>query len=356
MEYNWTENDIKIRVERLQQLYDQTADEEEKKIIESQINFAKRAFRHIHTTYRQPSALEAYGDIKKWNLKCRFVWDPILTFLENSVGDYQTGGFSKMKLSDEDIMQLTHDFYKTLPKEFYEQYLKDYVQRKDHIRFRSSNNGHYYLGFSWYFPSLGENFAEIIRTRTISDVFTSIHENGHFLWARYNPKVYIANGYIHEVIPYTMELLASEYLANILGKDAPSCTGLYHKGKLKQARTWKEFYDILKAEEDIGEIKSKQDLLKAAELAGVKTSRLPSLLNLEANDNEHIIMGYIYAMELYTLYKKDPEYATKIMQKMMMDDTVEFGDSIKMLEDLGLHANEHSKEFHEGMILTFKQD
>lgn len=356
MEYNWEDIDIKNRIDKLKLLYNSTNNQEQKEIIKSQIDYTNKFFEHLQTNYRQPRIFEAYQDLKEYVYNEAFSWDPIYNFIDNIDG-FSLVTPSSIEMSNDELITITHDFYKTLSPDIYNAYLKFYNMRYDHVKFASRSTIEGSFGYTYLFPTLKEYYEFISRNGTICDIFTSIHESGHIIWGVLNDNyVWKSNNYIEELIPIAMELISSDYLKKDFDDQPLRYTALIHGDIAQNVFKWDCFMDLLAIEQDkYGKFKNTHQLTRASKELELSRKELKGLLNLVDFPEMYRIIPYIYAIELYYLYKEDPEYACSIMKKIILDNTKEPNESIAMLENLGLNANKHSKDYHESLVLSLKK-
>ena len=356
MEYNWEDKDIKAKLDKLNLLYNSTNNQEQKEIIKAQIDYVNKFSNHLQANYRQPKMFEAYNYLKKYVHNESFAWEPIYNFIDNIDG-FSLIAPSHLEISNDDLIAITHDFYKTLSPDIYNAYLKFYSMRHDHVRFDNRKTTEGSFGYTYLFPSLEEYYVFIGRNETICDIFTSIHESGHIIWGILNDNyVMESNAYIEELIPITMELISSDYLKNEFNNQPLRYLGLIHGDIAQNVFKWNCFMNLLAEEKNkYGNFKNTYQLIKAGKNLELNKKELKEMLNLVSFPEMYRIIPYIYAIELYYLYKQDPEYACSIIKKIMLDNTKDKERSIIMLEDLGLSANKHSKDYHESLVLALKK-
>ena len=351
MDYFWNENTIKNKVNRLRDLYNKTSSFEEKRNIMEQINYINNFNRHISANYRQPKLLEAYIEIKKYIESEKFSVDYLKKFYNIVKGNYEFITPEGNKISNDEIVSMMYDFYNTMPDKLKEAFINNFEKIKTHVKFENPGSYDYAYGYTITIPSIKENFMSIQKCGGVSDIFTAIHEMGHSIFSDLNLKSkFSINGYKLELFPETLELIAGDYLEKYYGDDARKIITGSHGLRIIENNSWINFMNLLQLEREFGgKYKSAKDIINAGEIAGYSRNEVSSICNLEMFPEMHEQLSYIFAIELYYLYKEDPEKFEDVIIKISNFNNDDAVDTINYIETLGIIPNKHSNEFHNSM-------
>lgn len=351
VKYNWTIYDIE---ERLQKLYILLKKEKNPKKIEIiQFDILKlqgKIERYFDTDiYDQEKLLTEY-EYRKDGYKLISFLKPDFVEFERITSDLIVApSLTNTSLSKRDILDLTHDFYKSLNRFFFGNFMKSYARRYDHIKF-NNNNEDLYHGATTNILSQKESFIEINRENNLSDVITTIHEYMHAISALINPFHYISNKWIFtELDTSFMELIAADYLESIFkNNNGPILKAYTHMGMASDVADLVDTFKLINYEDELkSNFSNNKQLKTAAKIACDLTGEeLEDMIFQEDTQPETYVISYIFAIELYDLYKQDKEKALSILRKIIEMNGYTLEDYYKELKKLQLLPNQHMLSYH----------
>ena len=228
-------------------------------------------------------------------------------------------------LTNNDLLELTHDFFKNATsKEIYQLFLKLYRQRKNAYFV----DGQYELSFyadCMYLPFDKSFYLRIEKRNEFADVATMAHEYGHgiqFL-TNYSGTLLTSLYAFHELISTFFELLCTEYYTKdtTLGKKAIASNCEFWDVTCENAFLLNKELQILKSiktysNNDTNDIKTFFEFLTKHS----NTKELEEIIGVHPSYDFIYIIGYIFAIELYLIYKENPDYAFYLLKKIMVID------------------------------------
>lgn len=228
--YHWDIYKILEKIECLERLWQQEQDAQKRKLIRYDIlllkNYVDEYF-EADIPEEIPKLLNCYEYLKEELAESSFFWDEFINFCKIVSKGIKTDyvvmpEVPKMFLSKDDILSLTHDFYKNLNPFFFSNFMKNFYRRFDHVNFATKSMDNY-SGFSLCLSYRNESFIEIIGQNTIEDVLISIHEFEHATHNSINSDHFFnQNTLFIEIDTLFMELIAQDYLRSFTNnKDIP---------------------------------------------------------------------------------------------------------------------------------------
>ena len=354
LKYNWTIDDLKNRYYKLLQLQRKEKNPDILLQINTDIYYLKKEIDDMESKSQDsmPNLLTKYGTIKASINDSRFLYTDIKDFYEliaTSVG--HTPDLKQMSLSKDDILDLTHDFYKhCLDKFFFHNFLKYCRKRYNHVTFIPKFDNSKLLGKSIGISALEEIFISLRRNDTIDDILTVIHEFEHGVSMSINyAHLCDANLTFCEIDTIFMEMIGADYLENIFqNNQAFLAKAARHEGYYCMANTLVSALDLVKAEEDYykdGYTCNKHLKESAKKHCRLISEEVDSIIQHEELQYDYVI-SYIFAVELYKMYQEDRDKALYYLRKLILLDCkneLEYYNSIKRM---GLIPNQHMREYH----------
>lgn len=345
--YNWTADDLINKLNYLKLTLQETDNIEEKNEIMNNIeiisNYLASQF-NFDNGYT-PKMLDMYKRDKKIFQRLNFIWNDIenFCFYTDLVG---TPTYTKRcDLSKEDILDLTHEFYKkTFDKYFYGNFMKNFY-RKDHIIFSRYDDDTECRGETInIFPSK-ESFIKINRDFTHEDLIATIHEYMHATSFSINQNHFNSQKNIYtEIETLLVELLACDYFESIFKDDKMNNLKiLIHNWCCYQEKQALDKIKLIKKESLLKEYSFNRVLKLGARLCNIDSEYLEELLN---ESNEKIQVSYLFTIEFYKLFKEDKEKALNILKKFIMINLDNEKDYYFNLKNFGIIPNYSIKDVH----------
>ena len=354
--YNWSYYDIEDRLKLLHQIDTTKLNAKELEMLDKTILYSEESLEEelngeFYDDYL--GMVELYSMLKV-RLECyEFAFPMIKNFFRlTKKYTYDIPMPRTNSLSKNDLLTLCHDFYKFIGGDFYKTFLKNY--KSHHIRFSNSaidDNAGYTLNI----PYLKEAFISITRDYTLNDLITVIHEYEHTNQLQLNPKKIISNTYLYRELDTSfMELVALDYFDKLLNNDDNKrILAINHIEIIKRCEALCDAINLFETERklniDILDIKELKDM--ASDYCDIPDFFLDCTLNEAFNClPETYVIGYIFAIELYYLYQKDPEKALYHLQKFIMTNLKDEYSYFQLLQKLGLNPNENTLNYQNEMI------
>lgn len=245
------------------------------------------------------------------------------------------------------IMSFIHDFFNSLDKEFAGEFNKIFRERNYNTRFTKTRS------FSCYIPTLKYSYLNIAKNNTIDDFLNSVHEYSHGIADR----IYYRGDYSFypfiELLPMFMELIASDYLIEHY-LDFEYNVGMALLAECKKILGYAKELSIESAyfanREDIS---SKSKVIKQISASTGKTKKyVENMFKTPAIEKFTYTIPYMTIIELYYLYKLDPEYALYLIKIILKMEDVE--NYNVFLQDKGIILNQHAKEYTLKLVESVK--
>ena len=163
----------------------------------------------------------------KDNLCQKYEYEKILvqenSFLIPTYKDYQeTTEFisyprkiKNISLSKDDLLDLTHDFYKSLNSYFFHYFYKTFKDRYHNFRFNNEENNEH-DGYTLIYEYLNKIYINVTRYGNIGDFVTTVHEYAHATSYQINSEHTLYNKILlNEADSIFLELLATDYYYKI---------------------------------------------------------------------------------------------------------------------------------------------
>jgi len=364
--YNWTVDTLIGKLKLIEKLIQNETDPEKLKALQYDYYTLQN---HIdeyfnQTTEENLKLLESYDYFKDNLTQIDFLWDAFKRFYETVNYPIETPELKRYSLSKDDILSITHDFYKSLNNSFFCNFMKNFCRRNDHVVFRSMPQKILYTGESITLPSLKETYIEIYRNFTAEDIITTIHEYSHATSVSINPKhLYLTKSLYTEIDSLFMELIASDYLETLF-KDGSS-TILKAEGLNEQcshADDISAIIDLINAEQFTINGYTSNKLLKSIAKKHCKLypEELEEILNNSGPSQSLYLTSYMFAISLYKIYKEDKEKALYYLKKIILLECSNERQYYSNIRKFGIIPNDGLYEFQkqvqkEAQILTRKK-
>ena len=307
---------------------------------------------------------EEYQKVKIDIERIDFFWDDFKKFIDLTTPCLpELPKEPNIQLSNNDILTLTHDFFKTLTPIFYDNFMKYFEESRKNIFFRPKKKG-YDEGDAYFIKSLNIKCSIINRTYTINDLLTNIHESCHITSdlicdTHLSKKKYLFN----EIDPIFMELIASNFITKMTNNDAGILSRAHlHNYYSGLAINTRDKISLFEYEQQLpnGFINNNQLNAFATEKLFITKKELHDILSIPNNEDEAYLISYIYAVELYELYMLDPEKALSYLESIIYLSSTSSYYFYENIKQIGITPNENMQAYHqnlqkEAMILSKKR-
>ena len=264
-----------------------------------------------------------------------------------NVVDYKKrfdGAESKFKFTDEEMLDLVHDMFKSTNKKVYDIYCLLDKKRDKSIKFipdKPSNQGSHF-----WFQYIDDRFIEVGKDGDMElSLSTLAHEAGHFVGSVVNEARYNTNGSYDEIESLFFELVAYDYFADTLYKD-------YYDDAMRSTfeRYASDANGILITRNVTDEFFNNFTRVKdpyAYYEALINSNSRFSHMDLFKDVN--YTFSYITALELFEIYKEDKDLAIDILFRIMSENRSK-SEVSKITDnvDLNSHLDKHIKRLYLG--------
>lgn len=265
-------------------------------------------------------------------------------------------------LSDEELLMLIHDLFKNYMNDhFYNIFLEDFKLRSELVHILS-NNCKLAHPETIHLEFQNENHIILPKNNNIYDVANLAHEYGHVIQFKMNIHKNIFNSLsiFSEIISIFFELLMEDYLCEL--KEFKQIASIDRKiNYICKYDNIYCTYELFKLYCYWGYINKKNNLNKAKILFERKFNKIAKLIliddinNLifEENNLESLeyALSYILAIELFMLYKKDPELGLYKLEKLINLSLNQKRDKYyQEILNLGIIPNDNIEQYREYII------
>ena len=346
MQYNWSKYNLLDRLDELERLK-KSAKRKERIIINQNIDFLKDNIDELNNNVRDDlSYLERLLTSSLYFSNHSFLIDDIKNFslylMDLKAQDFE---YNKISMNRKELLQITHDFYKSQDKDIYKKFMESYKYRSNHLRFENQAD---YSGVTYPIPYYNEDFIEIINEPTIEMLYTIIHEYAHSIAFHFNQyRCMDYNSYFFQEIESTFfELVASDYLKEKINVGSEyECIYTSLLNILKDSGDLTDYISLIDLYTKQNIIDNKHLRKLAYEQCDFTSFYFECLMDIDPIDLTTYVISYIFAVELYETYKYDKEKALYIFKKMTLLSDLTSLEYYKEIKKLGLYPNSHLTDF-----------
>lgn len=248
----------------------------------------------------------------------------------------KVSALSFIQMPYNELLSFTHDFFMSLNPEWANLFNKVYSERKNNLKFSESRS------YSIFVPGIQYSYINIEKKDSVEDFFNIIHEYTHTIVDLLKYRYTYDCGYPFVELPS----LFSELVAKDLILETYS--GLDKEVKdymLASLRTCINYANELVEEfnyfNSIPKLKNEDDVIKNIQRTlhlDKKAAR--ALVSQSVIEKICYVIPIMVAIELYYIYKIDPEKCFYILNKLIYLDNCK--NYIDELETLGINMNENS--------------
>ncbi len=350
MEYNWYVHLLKQRLNSLEKLKKKASASQKVKIDDaiSTILDLVNDKQNYYNNYLNPESI--IEDDYKYLEKLRFLW-PVINGFSKSYDEMFIPDDTRLKLNDKDLLELLNLFFKNATnKKIYEVFSKFFNTKN--IHFLKSGPDDFYADTA-YIPYFDDIYIQMLKSDDFLDVITLAHEFGHGIHFLTNTNSHLltsTNPFI-EIVSTFFELICGDYFTKegSFKKEAKATTYIeWEDIKMAACDLKRELALISEIEIESFESKNKlRDNIKKL-LDNYDSEELDLILENNSANNFRYIIGYSIAIELFVIYKKDPDYAFYILNKLMiLDVRLSEKEYYNRIQSLGIIPNENSDKYEE---------
>jgi hypothetical protein len=262
-----------------------------------------------------------------------------------------------LTLTDDELLSLTHDFYKNTNNYLFGNFIDVFQKRKDHIEFDESANN-YVHGVTYPIHTSKDAFIKIYKWNTIEDLIAIIHEYMHAISASINPNHLYEKKYLYtEVDTLFIEMLVRDFIKEVFNEEMSINEKVIAHEKIKEEASI--LCSLIRLIEMEMNKKTKyitsEQLRKNALKAGLTDQSIDDVLHNPNRYNETYIIGYSLAVELYEIYKQDKDKAFDILKRFILLKNYYSQEMHSIIEELGLHPNTHLEEFQKNIEEEYRR-
>ncbi len=362
--YSWNIYTLEEKLKNLRSIFAKTTDRKELELLYKDINHLSDILYSYNIDLNDCEILGAYDNyilFKDTFSRLDFLIPDFKIFEESSKFiQVPKDTLKTTSLSKEDLLDLTHDFFKSLNRYFFGNFMKNFRERESHILFKQKEDDY---GVTYYFSYLKEAFIEIGRIYTIEDFFTTTHEYMHATSFQINgDQVYDEEKQIFiEIESVLVELLAADFYLKMTGdENALLFKSLIHNRFVQTSSELDLNLKLMEMEKFQREEFPNKKALKIALKKVFYDGDINEILNCINKDPELYLTGYMFAICLYNLFQEDKDKALDLLKRKILlknSSCEEYYSNIKRLgiiPNLGLETYE--KSLKESMSLKRKKN
>lgn len=251
----------------------------------------------------------------------------------------------ELNVSESELTSFVHDFFLSVDQELFRYFKSVFKERKNNLKFSDERSIHIYL------PNYDYSYINVQKTNTMQDYLNIVHEYMHAIVDRiyYRPNDY-SNYPFNELASTFIELLVIDMFENMYEFNIGYTTSQNEANKIKANQslyisTYSK-YILLESEylASIDTLKSKKETIKEiAKITGQKRRTVNDIMSTSLLEKYSYSIAYITALELFDLYKKDPELCLyKLKQIISMKESENY---LIDLYDMDIVLNDNATNY-----------
>jgi hypothetical protein len=244
--------------------------------------------------------------------------------------------YEQLPMTEDDLLDTAHDFFKSLDPEWYQLFMNLYRQRKTTVSFTDCRS------FSSYFPSNGLWLANITRKHTIQDYVNTIHEFAHGIADQLTDtiKTYNADNIFIELFPIVIQMVWL-YEFNDLGlqHEISKYMNNYLKIMIAYAEEIRMKYNIASTFVNVKNSRNLSRLIKKEWGITISKEELEEIYSNPVEELFSYVFPFLIAIELMEIYTKDKEEFITIMNDIIKTDL----KPLELLDKYNLTPNKSLK-------------
>jgi len=335
--YKWDLYRIRNNIEILQNLYNNETDAEKQIIISEFIEMYKNMISLI--SKNKSSNNELLNDCLSY--------DSMIDLIEEQINSYQINDINIINMilksylpfrevyngdyilknptiisTNEDLVNVANDFFiKMTPNNISKKFIELIENNSNSINFSYTKRNDNYAGITLFDSILNKKYIYISKTNKLIDLVTLPHEAFHYLFNDNN--VYLVNDYntyyTTEIEGGFANILFGDYFYNnsIENKNFFNQYFLevYHSG-ISEIVIKNSFLDSIKNNKKIRMNKFNKTLDVFELIPFTDEIELVEYMDNPLEINLKYSLGYLVAIDLYYIYKKDPELAFYLLKNL----------------------------------------
>lgn len=247
------------------------------------------------------------------------------------------------RISVKDLFTFIHDFYRDLDPEIARIFFKIFKERRDNLKFIQGR------GVTYTTDKLRYSYIAISKNDVVGDYINAVHEYAHAIADRihYRYNYYSSYPFI-ELMPLLMEFLACDKMMKDFDNVSKDVTG-YKASELddliqsaRQIDMMARYMKILKYSPKNIPRKKREFIGDMMLKLGTGREEVLDVLDLTTLERLSYLIPYMTAIELYYLYKNNPELALRTLKEIItLPDQENYNIA---LMDREIYLNDHSKK------------
>ena len=253
------------------------------------------------------------------------------TFLkENNYNSYQLKFFNQ-RVNAKLLFETVYEFFKQLDDELFSNFFSLFIDKDKNIIFVANNPIKNFVGITY----LNNNNIKIkmTRSKTIEDIFTLVHEYGHALNMKKNPKLYNneARTHFEEIESIFLELILCDYLVN----------NGFNKDDINEVKDLYFKYNINRFIH-VEQIKNIDNLFFKLlyQNKNITKDELRKVYSSSYEDVTKYVISSLYALELYDKYQINKEKTIEDYKNIISLDLYTHLDYLDAIESKLIVPNE----------------
>ncbi|MEG1506240.1 MAG: hypothetical protein RR478_01945 [Bacilli bacterium] len=354
MECNWNINDLKKLYRKLYRLFSRVNNKEKEKMKET-LNTLKVMIEDLSNNgtkeifYTLSFEEKVYCELE-YASNFTFMWDDVIELNKKKLHliTPEVIEVRNMVLTNDDILTLVHDFYKTMDKDIYQLFLKAFRERKNHLRF-SETKTYDMESYMFYLPFIDKAYIEICNYKNYETLPATIHEYGHVIELS-NKQKSGCNYHLlvfSEIVSTFFELIANYYFNEFpeFKNDAFEEQKAIFNTTLLDAHDLGTEFDIFNRIQEFDPQCGNHLKSYLANKHNINKNTLQDIFDSSIAQNLQYTFAVMLAVELFEIFKVDSDkafYLLKEYMKLPENDPFIYYEKIK---GLGIIPNQSIESF-----------
>lgn len=349
-QYGWTIDTLIDKLKIINELINKETDKEKLKLLKQDSEILFDFIDECENPIQEEklSLLLEYKEIKNYLKSINYLWQTYQMFYKTIPSGIKVPNLKKCNLSADDLLMITHDFFKSQNEFFFQHFLKNFRIRNDHIVF--NNNRSSIKGQTILLAGIQESYIEIQRDYTLEDILTVIHEYAHATSIIINPYNTDTNKYLYnEIETLFMELIAADYVEKMFKNNFSTIYSSENlNAYLYDAADIFAIINIINGEPKNrkGYSTNKELKLIAHEKYDYTSKEINNILNNFDFQSPVYLTSYLFAIELYETYQKDKDKALYYLKQIILLKDLKEKEYFYKIQKMGIMPNEHLKSYY----------
>ncbi len=298
-----------------------------------------------------------FGLTSRFGYYCPYIRQ--LAQYEDLLEMYPNEDISKIEFNASQIIKVSDQFYKQFKGQISSLYGGIRKTFNDTVHFRKLTSNVKEAGQTYSVYGTDISFFEIGYCGNLQDYVSSIHEFAHGIACKTKPeRIWNTENYCFiELESLFFELLGTEYIGNVLKKqkDAFDISMQIFRDYVYSAQLLTIKLDMYSIHDRLNLNDKRFTKKYLSNDVGLNKIGIKDVMNTYMRDNMHYIISYLTAIELYLIYKNNPDMALDLLFKVIEYDTCNNKEYLDYVKSLGIEPGKNIDVYIEMLMLKAKE-